>query len=130
MKKSLCLFFIVCSLIPKAFATTLYPFDSLKKEAQFNHLLKAFRCLVCQNQDLADSNAPLAKDLRLQIYHLVREDRSDRDIQDYLSTRYGDFVLFKPPLKALTYFLWFGPFLFLALGFIIFWRTCFNACDE
>ncbi|MCL5272920.1 MAG: cytochrome c-type biogenesis protein CcmH [Gammaproteobacteria bacterium] len=109
-----------------SFANSVYPLDSAKKEAQFNHLLKDLRCLVCQNQDLADSNAELAKDLRLQVYQLVKEGKSDSEMNDYLTSRYGDFILFKPPVKAVTLLLWFGPFLFLLLGFLIFWRTCFK----
>ncbi|PJD96899.1 MAG: cytochrome C biogenesis protein [Legionella sp.] len=107
-------------------ANSSYPLDTLQKEAQFEHLLKNIRCLVCQNQDLADSNAPLAKDLRLQVYHLVQEGKTDSEINDYLVSRYGDFVLFKPPLKTLTWMLWFGPLFFLFIGLFIFWRTCFR----
>lgn len=107
-------------------ANSIYPLDSAKKEAQFNHLLKDLRCLVCQNQDLADSNADLAKDLRLQVYQLVKEGKSDSEITEYLTSRYGDFILFNPPVKGATLLLWFGPFLFLLLGILIFWRTCFK----
>ncbi len=116
----------LCFISTQLNASPMYPFDNLKQEAQFNHLLKEFRCLVCQNQDLADSNAALAKDLRVQIHHLVQTGKSDGQIHDYLRARYGDFILFKPPVKGLTILLWFGPFLFLILGFIIFWRTCFQ----
>lgn len=116
------LFAILC--MPLAFANSNYPLDSAQKEAQFHQLLKELRCLVCQNQDLSDSNAGLAKDLREQVYQLVKDGQSDSQIRDYLTSRYGDFILFKPPLKAATFLLWFGPFLFLGLGFIIFWRTC------
>ena len=118
-------FLLFCGCIP-TWANTVYPLDTPKKEAQFNHLLKDLRCLVCQNQDLADSNADLAKDLREQVYLMVREGKSDTEISDYLSDRYGDFILFKPPVKAITYLLWFGPAVFLLLGFLIFWRTCFK----
>lgn len=111
-------------------ANTFYPFDSAKKEAQFNHLLKDLRCLVCQNQDLADSNADLAKDLRGQVYQLVKEGKSDSEISDYLTSRYGDFILFKPPVKGVTMLLWFGPFLFLLSGFLIFSRTCFKRVSD
>lgn len=117
---------VVLLFTSKVEANSIYPLDSVKKEAQFNHLLKDLRCLVCQNQDLADSNAELAKDLRLQVYQLVKEGKSDSEITDYLTSRYGDFILFKPPIKAVTLLLWFGPFLFLLLGFLIFWRTCFK----
>jgi len=118
------LFMFFCA--SQVLANSFYPLNSIKKEAQFNHLLKDLRCLVCQNQDLADSNAELAKDLRQQVYHLVQEGKSDNEIREYLTARYGDFILFKPPVKVLTYLLWFGPFVFLLSGFIIFWRTCFR----
>jgi cytochrome c-type biogenesis protein CcmH len=111
-------------LIPLSVANTLYPFASAKQEAQFAHLLKELRCLVCQNQDLADSNAGLAKDLREQVYGLVQEGKSDGEIINYLTARYGDYILFRPPVKAVTALLWFGPGLFLLLGLVFFWRTC------
>ncbi|MFT4059996.1 MAG: cytochrome c-type biogenesis protein CcmH [Legionella sp.] len=109
-----------------AWANSTYPLDSTRKEAQFAHLLKDLRCLVCQNQDLADSNADLAKDLRDQVYRLIKEGKSDSEIRDYLTSRYGDFILFRPPVNGVTYLLWFGPALFLVLGILIFWRTCFG----
>lgn len=112
------------------FADTFYPLDTPKKEAQFNHLLRELRCLVCQNQDLADSNAGLAKDLRGEVYQLVKTGKSDSEITQYLTARYGDFILFKPPVKALTALLWLGPALFLALGLLIFWRTCLRQTYE
>lgn len=116
------LLFLFC--VPFVFANSSYPLDSVKKEAQFHQLLKELRCLVCQNQDLSDSNTGLAKDLRLQVYQLVKKGQSDKEIRDYLTARYGDFILFNPPLKGATFLLWFGPLLFLCLGFVIFWRTC------
>jgi cytochrome c-type biogenesis protein CcmH len=117
--------FLVCFAIQSlAFSNTLYPLDTLKQEAQFNHLLRELRCLVCQNQDLADSNAGLAKDLREEVYALVKEGNSDADIVRYLTARYGDFILFNPPVKSVTLLLWFGPVLFLIIGCVIFWRTC------
>ena len=111
-------------LPPLALAFTLYPFATPTQEAQFTHLLKELRCLVCQNQDLADSNASLAKDLRQQVYELVQEGKTDTEISHYLAERYGDFILFKPPVKPITMLLWFGPMIFLLLGIIIFWQTC------
>lgn len=103
---------------------TIYPFEDMKKESQFKHLLRDLRCLVCQNQDLADSNAGLAMDLRNEVYHLVQSGHSDNDILSYLTNRYGDFILFQPPLKGMTLLLWFGPALFMLFGLLIFWRTC------
>lgn len=108
------------------FANTFYPFDTPKQDAQFQYLLKELRCLVCQNQDLADSNAELAKDLRREVYLLVKSGKTDSEITDYLTTRYGDFILFNPPVKSITAMLWFGPALFLMIGFLIFWRTCWR----
>lgn len=123
-------FFILALFVSLSHANSMYPLATPKQEAQFEHLLKNLRCLVCQNQDLADSNAGLAKDLRLQVYNLVNDGKSDTEINDYLSARYGDFVLFKPPVKALTYLLWFGPLFFLLLGVVIFWRTCFKRVSD
>ncbi len=74
------------------------------------------RCLVCQNQTLADSNAPLAVDLRNQIREKMRQGASERDIVDFMVARYGDFVLYRPPFKASTLLLWLGPLLLLAAG--------------
>lgn len=116
------LFFLSC--IHASYANSTYPFANKRQEAQFNHLLKDLRCLVCQNQDLADSNAELAQDLRTQVYRLVREHHSDSEVLDYMTSRYGDFILFKPPINTLTYLLWFGPFFFLMMGIYIFWCAC------
>lgn len=74
------------------------------------------RCLVCQNQTLADSNAPLAVDLRNQIREQFKQGASEQDVIDFMVARYGDFVLYKPPFKASTLALWIGPFVLLALG--------------
>ena len=117
-------FFLLIGLwLHPALATDLYPFDTSKKSAQFNHLLRDLRCLVCQNQDLVDSNAGLANDLREEVYTLVQGGKSDDDIIHYLTARYGDFILFKPPVKGLTVLLWCGPAFFLLIGLLIFKRT-------
>jgi cytochrome c-type biogenesis protein CcmH len=79
-------------------------------------LAHELRCLVCQNQTLADSNAPLAMDLRNQIREQLKAGASERDVIDFMVARYGDFVLYRPPFKASTLALWLGPFLLLALG--------------
>ena len=117
------LLFILSMTLQAEVAPSIYPFERAAQAAQFNGLLKELRCLVCQNQDLADSNASLAKDLRQEVYRMVREGQSDQDIMRYLTTRYGDFILFEPPLKSLTLLLWIGPGIFLLMGVIIFWRT-------
>lgn len=100
MARVFCIFWgVLIFLGSPAWANSTYPLDSAQKEAQFNHLLKDLRCLVCQNQDLADSNAELAKDLRAQVYQMVKEGKSDSEISDYLTARYGDFILFNPRLR-------------------------------
>jgi len=76
------------------------------------------RCMVCQNESLASSRAELANDLREEVRKLIREDRSDSQIKEYLVTRYGDFVLYKPEVKPLTWVLWFGPFMLLVLAIL------------
>jgi cytochrome c-type biogenesis protein CcmH len=91
-------------------------------EQRMMALAEELRCLVCQNQTLADSNAPLAEDLRNQIREQLRKGSSDRQVVDYLVARYGDFVLYRPPLKAATLLLWFGPLLLLAIGFAVLFR--------
>ena len=79
-------------------------------------LAEQLRCLVCQNQSIADSNADLAVDLRRQITEQIGQGRSDAEIVDFMVQRYGDFVLYKPPLKATTLVLWFGPLILLVIG--------------
>ena len=91
-------------------------------EQRMMTLAEELRCLVCQNQTLADSNAPLAEDLRNQIREQLRKGSSDREVVDYLVARYGDFVLYRPPLKATTLLLWFGPLLLFAIGFAVLFR--------
>ena len=90
-----------------------------RRAAELAHEL---RCLVCQNQTIADSNAPLAIDLRNQIREQLAAGKSERDVMDFMVARYGDFVLYRPPFKAATLALWLGPFLLLALGAWIFYR--------
>src|ERR671919_1914266 len=85
-------------------------------EKRVNALADELRCLVCQNQTLADSNAPLAVDLRNQIREQLAKGASEREVREFMVARYGDFVLYRPPLKASTLALWFGPFIFLILG--------------
>ncbi|HVT62762.1 MAG TPA: cytochrome c-type biogenesis protein [Legionellaceae bacterium] len=100
-----------------------YYFESAAQQAQFQGLLHELRCPVCQNQDLADSNAEVAADLRQEVYERVVAHQSDQEIMRYLTERYGDFILFKPPMTLLTSILWFGPLVLFILGiglFIIF----------
>ena len=90
--------------------------DDPQLDKRVMELAENLRCLVCQNQTIADSPAELATDLKKQIREKIKQGMSDRDIIDYMVARYGDFVLYKPPLKGSTILLWFGPLLFLAAG--------------
>ena len=87
-------------------------------EKRLTHISEELRCMVCQNESLASSRAELANDLREEVRKLIREDRSDSQIKEYLVTRYGDFVLYKPEVKPLTWVLWFGPFMLLVLAIL------------
>ncbi|WP_224078759.1 cytochrome c-type biogenesis protein [Cupriavidus laharis] len=101
-----------CALTFALHAVAAPPADA-ELDARVHTLSEQLRCLVCQNQTLADSNADLAVDLRRQIREQLRQGASDEAVKQYLVQRYGDFVLYKPPLKPLTWLLWFGPLLLL-----------------
>lgn len=87
--------------------------DDPALERRLLALTADLRCVVCQNESLAESRAPLAKDLRQEVRDLMRRGRTDREVVEYLTARYGDFVLYRPPFKPVTYLLWIGPALFL-----------------
>ena len=94
-----------------------------KQELKARNISKNVRCLVCQNQSIDESAAPLAKDLRILIRKKVKEGHTENEIYKFLTDRYGDFILLKPPFKKTTFMLWFLPFVFLAIGiFILFWH--------
>jgi cytochrome c-type biogenesis protein CcmH len=92
------------------------PFKDRAQELRFQALTKQLRCMVCQNESLADSTADLARDLRNDIFQQMQNGRSDRQIKDYLTARYSNFVLYDPPLNPGTWLLWFGPGLLLLIG--------------
>ncbi|MCC6380339.1 MAG: cytochrome c-type biogenesis protein CcmH [Burkholderiales bacterium] len=100
-------------------AASAQPAPDPALEGRLKRLESELRCLVCQNQTLADSNAPLAEDLRREVRELAVSGKSDDDIRAFLVARYGDFVLYEPPVKATTWLLWFGPFLLLAGGALV-----------
>lgn len=98
-------------------ASEPYPFENSEQEKTYKELLAELRCLVCQNQNLADSNADLAKDLRQQTYKmLVEENATKQEVVNFMVSRYGEFILYKPPVSAHTGLLWLGPLLFLLIG--------------
>lgn len=88
-------------------------------EAQMMRISEELRCLVCQNQTIADSHAELAVDLRNQVRDMLRAGKSEKEIKDYMVQRYGDFVLYRPPVKATTTLLWVGPFVLLIAGLMV-----------
>ena len=87
-------------------------------EKRARHISKDLRCLVCQNQSIDDSDAPLARDLRLLVRERLIQGDTDNEVFDYVVSRYGDFVLLRPPVKAVTAILWLGPAIFVLIGFI------------
>ena len=95
-----------------------YQFKDPERQASYESLTSELRCLVCQNQTIADSNAELAADLRRQVYEMLQQGKSKADILQFMTDRYGDFVLYNPPFKAKTGLLWLGPAIFLSLGLI------------
>jgi cytochrome c-type biogenesis protein CcmH len=91
-------------------------------EKRVMSLSQELRCLVCQNETLADSRADLAMDLRREIREQMKAGKSDKEIIAFLTARYGDFVLYRPPVKPTTYLLWFGPFLLMIIGLVVLYR--------
>ncbi|MFD0738017.1 cytochrome c-type biogenesis protein [Lysobacter koreensis] len=106
---------------PPAFAqagsdATPPQFTSAAEERRFHALVAELRCVMCQNQSLADSNAQIARDLRREVLELMRQGKSDREVKQFLVARYGEFVLYRPQVESKTWLLWFGPALLLLAG--------------
>ncbi len=97
-------------------------FRDTAEEQRFHDLVAELRCVMCQNQSLADSNAQIAVDLRHEVLALMREGRSDAEVRDFLVARYGEFVLYRPRVSGTTWLLWFGPLLFALGGGFVVWR--------
>lgn len=112
------LFSVLCSGIAHA-AIDAYAFRDDAERARYSELTRELRCPKCQNQDIADSNAPIAADLRKEIYRMLGEGQSNQQIIDFMVDRYGDFVRYKPSLNARTWLLWFGPAGLLVGGFVV-----------
>jgi len=104
---------------PVQAAIDTFEFDNAQQEQTFHELTKLLRCPKCQNQNIADSNAELAKDLRNKAYQLVKQGQSKEQIVDYMVARFGNFVRYDPPLTPATIFLWLGPLLFVIGGLIV-----------
>ena len=121
MKNLIIILFIFSSSLLAGTATPLAEDPAL--EARLKAMSQELRCLVCQNSTLADSDAPLAEDLRNEIRGQMRAGKSDQEIIDYLVVRYGDFVRYRPPVNKATAILWFGPFLLLLIGGFVLYRV-------
>ncbi len=127
MKKSkvLILLFVFCLLPVLVFAGPQKApkppivFENSQVEKDYLELAKQLRCLVCQNQNLIDSNADLADDLRREVAKMLKQGKSKKQVTDFMVNRYGDFVLYNPPLKSTTWLLWGGPFVLMFIGIFI-----------
>ncbi|MGB7815219.1 MAG: cytochrome c-type biogenesis protein [Methylotenera sp.] len=127
MKKLLIMFLLAFNFLLSTNAAFAGEAKPLAEDPVLEERLKAMshelRCLVCQNQTLSDSNAPLAEDLRKEIRAQMRAGKSDKEVVDYLVARYGDFVRYRPPVNSNTALLWFGPFLLLIIGAFVLYRV-------
>ena len=129
MKLIVLLFSLLISISAQA-AIDAYKFDDPKKEKIYHELTDELRCLVCQNQNIAGSNAELAVDMRRKTYEMVRAGQSKQQVANYMADRYGDFVLYKPPFKASTAVLWIGPFVILAASIWLMLRVIHNRRED
>lgn len=122
MRRSLLLALWLLSLgiIDQTLASAIepLPFRSDIEEIRFKALAGEIRCTVCQNQSLADSDVPLAQDLRRELFFMIQDGRSDQEIRNFMVERYGDFVLYRPPLASHTLLLWAGPIVLLLIGLL------------
>ncbi len=105
-------------------------FETVEEEKRYKELLEELRCPKCQNQNLLDSDAPIAKDLRRRTRSLIEEGKSNEEVKSYMLDRYGDFVLYKPRFNAATALLWLGPFILLAIVVIVLLRRIKNKTEE
>jgi len=122
VRKLITLILLVCGLSSAVAGEAAPVATDPALEARVQSLSEVLRCLVCQNQNLADSHADLAIDLKNQVREMLREGRSEQQVIDYMVERYGDFVLYRPPLKSTTWLLWGAPFLLLLGGLAgLFW---------
>lgn len=114
-------FYLVIAAIGTANASPVdtYVFEDEVMKIRFQALSKELRCPKCQNQNLADSNSPIAADLRRELYDLLKQGKADSEIVDFMVNRYGEFVLYRPKVSELTYVLWFGPAVLVLLAIIV-----------
>ncbi len=123
MKPALLLLATALLLARAALAAEPIVFEDAAQEDRFLRLTTELRCLVCQNQTLSDSDAPLAHDLRQEIHDMIVAGRSDEEIKEFMVARYGDFVLYRPPVKSNTIVLWAAPLILLLIGGLVMARA-------
>jgi cytochrome c-type biogenesis protein CcmH len=107
-------------------STEVVQFSDPKLRDRYYQLVQELRCPKCQNQNLADSNAPISKDMKAQIYSMLEAQNTDEDIKKYLVSRYSEFVLYRPEVNTNTWFLWFAPLCVVLFGVMIVWRYAFS----
>jgi len=115
MKKTLLVIWLAFFCLPSPAAIETFQFDSPQMEADYKQLVEELRCLVCQNQNLAGSDADLARDLRHETYEMLQQGKTKQQVIDFMVARYGEFVLYRPRFETSTYLLWLGPFLLLVV---------------
>lgn len=114
------LFIILLLMVySSSYAVDYHQLSDPEQQKNYETLISELRCLVCQNQTIADSNAELAADLRRQVYEMLQQGKTKQEIADFMTARYGDFVLYNPPFKAKTGILWLAPVIFLLIGLIV-----------
>lgn len=113
------LFILLIWVSAQVFAVDYHQLPDPAQQKAYESIISELRCLVCQNQTIADSNAELAADLRRQVYEMLQQGKSKDDVLQFMTERYGDFVLYNPPFKAKTGLLWLGPLMFLITGLIM-----------
>ena len=118
--KFLCSLSLILFVSVNLFSEPIYNFQNAEDEIRFNTLVKEIRCPKCTSGSLASSNAPISQDLKLKIVEMINENKSDEEIKDYVSTRFGVDSLYEPALTEDTYFLWFAPFTLLLITLLVF----------
>lgn len=120
MKKLIIILSLLFLLNPFIYAAVeVKQFQNSKHEQRYKNLINEFRCVVCQNQNIADSNAALAQDLRKQVFKMINAGKNDDEIMEFMVIRYGDFVLYRPQFNSMTFLLWVGPFIIFIIGLYI-----------
>ena len=118
--KFLCSLSLILFVSVNLFSEPIYNFQNAEDEIRFNTLVKEIRCPKCTSGSLASSNAPISQDLKLKIVEMINENKSDEEIKDFVSTRFGVDSLYEPALTEETYFLWFAPFILLLITLLVF----------